>query len=201
MREPGGAMHRMIERLARLMALIGGLVLTVLVVLVGVSVAGRGGSTFAHWDAFQDLAPGLSAGLLATGIGPVPGDFELVEAGIAFAIFAFLPICQLRGGHATVDVFTSYLPHRANAALMAFWEVLLTLVILLITWRLFAGMLGKLGNGETTFILQFPIWWAYAASVVAALGASVVAIYCAAARLVALFGGPQRLPDGGGADH
>ena len=184
----------MIERLARLMALIGGLVLTLLVVLVSVSVLGRGGNTFAHWDGFASVAPGLSQALLATGIGPIPGDFELVEAGIAFAIFAFLPICQLHGGHATVDVFTSYLPARANAALIAFWEVLLSLVILLITWRLFSGMLSKLDNGETTFILQFPIWWAYAASVAAAIGASVVAVCCAVTRVLGV------LPDGSGAD-
>lgn len=183
------------ERLARLMAIIGGLVLTLLVVLVCVSVLGRGAGTFAYWDSFETFAPGFAQALQAASIGPIPGDFELVEAGIAFAIFAFLPICQLRGGHATVDVFTSYLPTRINAALIAFWEVLLTLVILLITWRLFAGMLSKLGNGETTFILQFPIWWAYAASVAAAVGASVVAIYCAAARLLGL------LPDPAGADH
>lgn len=188
-------MPAIMERLARLMAIIGGLVLTSIVVMVGVSVLGRGINTFAYRDSFEALVPGLAKAIQNSGIGPIPGDFELVEAGIAFAIFAFLPICQLRGGHATVDVFTSYLPARANAALIAFWEVLLSLLILLITWRLFAGMLSKFGNGETTYILQFPIWWAYAVSVAAAIGASVVAVYCAAARLLGFV-----LPDPDGAD-
>ncbi|MDJ0824331.1 MAG: TRAP transporter small permease subunit [Rhodobacter sp.] len=189
------------ERLARLMALLGGLVLTVLVILVCVSVLGRGANTFGHWEWLEAAAPGLAASVLATGVGPVPGDFELVEAGIAFAIFAFLPLCQLHAGHATVDVFTSLLPRRVNDWLIAFWEVLLTLVILLITWRLSQGMLDKIGNGETTFILQFPIWWAYAGSFAAALAASVVAVYCAVARVLQLASGRRMMPEGEGAGH
>ena len=159
------------------------LILTALVLLVCVSVLGRGGNTFAHWDAIENTAPGLSSAILSAGIGPVPGDFEIVEAAIAFAIFAFLPLCQLRSAHATVDVFTSFLDRRASAALRAFWEVVLTLAILLITWRLGVGLLDKIGTGETTLFLGFPKWWAYAASFLAASCASVVALYCAYARV------------------
>jgi TRAP-type C4-dicarboxylate transport system permease small subunit len=79
-------------------------------------------------------------------------------------VFAFLPICQLRAGHATVDIFTSGLPDTANRVLLAIWEVLAAAVLALIAWRLGAGLASKLGNGETTFLLQFPVWWAYAAS-------------------------------------
>ena len=160
-------------------AILGGLVLTALVLLICVSVLGRGGNTFAHWDALQAAAPGVSNFLLGVGIAPVPGDFEIVEATIAFSIFAFLPLCQLSGAHATVDVFTSSLPTRSNIALRAFWEVMLTLAILLITWRLGVGMVSKISNGEVTLLLGFPKWWAFAASFVAALAASLVALYCA----------------------
>lgn len=190
-------MKRAIERLARGMAVIGGVVLAALVLLTCVSVLGRGLNTIGHSGWFTGLSQALADGLIATGVGPVTGDFEVVEAGIAFAIFAFLPICQLYTGHATVDVFTSRLPDRANAWLLAFWEVVLTLVVLLITWRLFAGLMDKFGNGETTFLLQFPIWWAYAASFLAALVASVTAIYCAVARVVFAATGRSLLPDGG----
>jgi len=190
-----------IERIARVMALLGGLVLSALVVLVCVSVAGRGGNTFGHWDWLEGVAPGFAAAIIGSGIGPVNGDFELVESGIAFAIFAFLPLCQLHSGHATVDVFTAHLPKRLNMALIAFWEVMLAAVIVLITWRLFAGLQSKFGNGETTYILQFPVWWAYAASFVAALVASVVAVYCAVARWLELLSGRQFMPRGEGAGH
>ncbi|WP_102107947.1 TRAP transporter small permease [Oceaniglobus roseus] len=186
-------MHRMIERLARLMALLGGLVLVALVLLTVVSVAGRGLNTLGHSAFLEQAAPGLAAWLLGLGVGPVNGDFEIVEAGIAFAIFAFLPLCQLRSEHATVDVFTNLLPAPATRALAAFWEMLLALVILVIAWRLGVGFSEKLANGQTTFLLQFPLWWAYGASLLAAAVAALVAAWCAAARLLG------RLPAGGGA--
>lgn len=190
-------MQAAIERLARTMAVIGGVVLTLLVTLTCVSVLGRGLNTFGHSDLFTGLSEGLAAALIQTGVGPVTGDFEVVEAGIAFAIFAFLPICQLYSGHATVDIFTSGFSKRANAWLMAFWEIVLTLVILLITWRLSAGLLDKISNGETTFLLQFPIWWAYAASFVASVVASITAIYCAVGRVTFAATGRSILPAGG----
>lgn len=177
------------------MAILGGLVLSALIVMVCLSVLGRGGNTFANWDALEAAMPGLSAALLSTGIGPVPGDFEVVEAGIAFAIFAFLPLCQLKNAHATVDVFTSLMPKSFNTFLKAFWEILLTLAILLITWRLGVGLMDKIDNGETTFILGFPKWWGYAASFVAALVASFVALYCATIRTQAALKGQPSVLD------
>jgi TRAP-type C4-dicarboxylate transport system permease small subunit len=190
-------MKTAIERLARAMAILGGIVLTILVVLTCVSVFGRGLNSMGHSDWLTALSQSLADGLIAAGVGPVTGDFELVEAGIAFSIFAFLPICQLYAGHATVDVFTSRLSDRTNAWLIAFWDCVLTLVIWLITWRLFAGFLDKLGNGETTFLLQFPIWWAYAASFAAAFVASVTALYCSVGRVTYAATGRSILPVSG----
>ncbi len=188
-------MLHFVNSLARAMAVLGGLVLTALVLLICVSVLGRGGNTFAHWDTIETSAPGLSAFLLRIGIGPVPGDFEIVEAAIAFAIFAFLPLCQLKGAHATVDVFTSFLPMRTNVCLKAFWEVMLCLAILLITWRLGAGLIDKINSREMTFLLGFPQWWAFAASLGAAIVASFVAIYCAYARSLAAIKGEDPVLD------
>ncbi|MEZ5479610.1 MAG: TRAP transporter small permease [Thiolinea sp.] len=182
-------MHKFIAWLAHAMAIIGGLALTALILLTCVSILGRSGNTLAHSDWLSSSFPGLTQWLIEHGVGPVNGDFELVEAGIAFAIFAFLPICQLRGGHATVDIFTTHLPKRANQFLVTFWEVLMALAIILISWRLCIGMLDKMRYQETTFLLQFPVWWAYAASFIASLVAALVACYCAAMRALALWRG------------
>src|SRR6056297_1936457 len=190
-------MTRAIERLARAMAILGGVVLTALVLLTCVSVLGRGLNSMGHSDWLTTLSQGVADGLIATGVGPVTGDFELVEAGIAFSIFAFLPICQLYAGHATVDVFTSGLSERLNRWLVAFWEVVLTAAIVVITWRLGVGMMDKISNGETTFLLQFPIWWAYAASLVAAVVASLTAVYCAVGRVLRAATGRDILPASG----
>ena len=188
-------MHSLVTTLARSMAVLGGLVLTALILLICVSVLGRGGNTFAHWDALETSAPGLSSFLLGTGVGPVPGDYEIVEAAIAFSIFAFLPLCQLKSAHATVEIFTSFLSNRINNSLRAFWEVVLCAAIILITWRLGVGLFDKFGNGETTLLLGIPKWWAYAASLVAAFLASIVAIYCAYLLSQTAFSGGECLLD------
>ncbi len=192
---------KLVERLARFMAILGGLVLTGLIALTCVSVLGRGLNTLGHSVFLTSLSESVANALIATGVAPVSGDFELVEAGISFTIFAFLPICQLRKGHAAVDVFAGSFPHAMNRFLVTFWEVLLSALVLLITWRLFVGMEDKMRYGETTFILQFPIWWAYALSFGAALIASVVAIYCAVARVFEFVTGQRFMPDAEGGVH
>ena len=161
------------------MALLGGAVLCLLVLMVCVSISGRELSDLAYGGALG----GFGDWLIARGIGPILGDFELVEAGVAFAIFAFLPLTQLSGAHAKVDVFTSGLGASVNRALATFWSVVMAVIIVLITWRLFVGMQDKIRYGETTYLIQFPIWWAYAASFVAAITASIISLYCAAMRL------------------
>ncbi|SLN21908.1 Tripartite ATP-independent periplasmic transporters, DctQ component [Roseivivax jejudonensis] len=187
--------------LARVMAQIGGLVLTGLVVLTCLSVLGRGLNTLGHSDALTSIAPGLAAALVGSGVGPINGDFEIVEAGVAFAIFAFLPVCQLYSAHATVDIFTQALPQRGNRWILAFWECVLTATLALIAWRLYLGMSDKMRYGETTFLLQFPIWWAYAASLAGAVAAVIIGLYCAYARLRGAVTGTTPLPGHLEADH
>ncbi len=182
-------MLRFVEHISRYMAIAGGVVLAFLIVLTCLSVAGRGLNTLGHTEFLVALSPGLADALIATGVGPINGDFELVEAGVAFSIFAFLPYTQLYGGHAVVDVVTSQLPPKVRHLIEAFWETLLSLVIFLITWRLYVGMMGKYDNGQTTFLLEFPIWWAYAASFAAALVASIVAAYSTYAALYGVITG------------
>jgi hypothetical protein len=177
-------MLRMIEGLARAMVVLGGIVLVFLVALTCTSVIGRSFNGVLHSDMAQSLFGGLANGLIKLGVGPVQGDFEILEAGVAFSIFAFLPYCQLHSGHATVDIFTSFLPRKANQYIRAFWEIVLSVVIVLITVQLSAGLSSKMNTGETTFLLQFPVWWAYVASFVAAIAASIVAVYCAVGRVL-----------------
>ncbi len=162
------------------MALLGGVVLCLLVLMVCVSVAGRALGDAAH----SGMVGALGAWLLDLGVGPILGDFELVEAGIAFAIFAFLPLTQLSGAHAQVDIFTAGMGPRVNNALVIFWSVIMAVIVVLITWRLFVGMQDKIRYNETTYLIQFPIWWAYAANLAAAIASSIVSIYCVAMRIM-----------------
>ena len=90
-------MRRLIQFLARFTAVIGGLVLTVLILMTTFSIIGRTINKVLHSEYFQTQLNGLSQGLIDLGVGEINGNYELLEAGIAFAIFSFLPICQFYG--------------------------------------------------------------------------------------------------------
>jgi TRAP-type C4-dicarboxylate transport system permease small subunit len=176
-------MHRFIIWLARVTAILGGFVLIVLVALTTLSIIGRILRKMFHSDFAMSNFGSLSQWLIDLGVGEINGNYELLEAGVAFAIFSFFPICQLYNEHATVDVFTSGLSTRALSILRAFWEVVLSLTIIFVTWRLYEGMQRYIGNGETTLFLQMPLWWSYAASFTAACVACIIAAYCAIMRV------------------
>ncbi|MEM7058563.1 MAG: TRAP transporter small permease [Pseudomonadota bacterium] len=187
-------MYRVVDWLARMFAQLGGIVLSLLIVLTCASVLGRLINTILNSDFVQGIAPDLAESLLSTGVGPINGDFEIVEAGMAFAIFAFLPLCQLRAAHASVDVFTSALPDRAQRLLRAVIELAFAAVLVLIAVQLYGGMISKLNSAQTTFLLEFPVWWSYAASVVAAIAAALVGIYVAFMRMLEAAKGHPILP-------
>jgi len=194
-------MHVFVDKLARLFALVGGLTLSLLIILVCASVFGRSLSDVLHSDLLQMNIPGVANWLLGLGVGPVNGDFEIVEAGMAFAIFAFFPICQLRSAHASVDVFTQTLPASVNRFMRFIIDVVFAAVLVLLAYYLLLGGLSKLRSGQTTLLLEFPVWWSYAASVIALGAAALVSIYVAVMRGVELKTGQSGLLADDGADH
>lgn len=187
-------MHAAIDKLARFFALLGGLALSAMIILTCLSVAGRSINSLLHSDWMQHSFAELAKTLLATGVGPINGDFELVEAGMAFAIFAFLPLCQLNASHASVSLFTAMLPVKFNRLLITVIEIVFACVLILIAVQLLAGMQSKRSAGQVTFLLEFPIWWAYALSLTGAIVAAVVAVYVAAMRALEVMSGRSILP-------
>jgi len=194
-------MLKLMTRVAQGMAIVGGVVLGLLIVMICVSVLGRGINTFFHAEFMQAMAPGLSAWVLNTGVGPVLGDFELVEAGMPFAIFAFLPLAQMTSSHATVDVFTTRFPEWVLRVMRAVTEVVFAVVLVLFAYKLYEGMLAKMRYNETTYLIQFPIWWAYAVSLFGAVVAAIVGVYSAFIRIVEMLTGRHIVEDHGEAGH
>jgi len=92
---------------------------------------------------------------------PVPGDFEMVEMGVAIAAFSFLPYCQLTGANVTADIFTA----NASARWVAFFALLSSLISaffsVLLLWRMYDGMGSYIQYEEVTTILNIPIWIAF----------------------------------------
>ncbi len=163
-----------LHSVSRYLVYFGGFVLTAIAVMTVLSIIGRAFVKF--------------------GLGPIPGDFELVEAGCAIAVFSFLPWCQLNRGHVSIDVVTNFFSIRIQALLILIGDIAISAVAFVIAWRMWMGMGERtiwfsqpvrdaLGFGhkpfapETTFILGMPIWYSYALSFVGAVLFAVVAFY------------------------
>ncbi len=105
---------------------------------------------------------------------PVPGDFEMVEIGVAVAAFSFLPYCQLTGSNVTADIFTA----RASPRWVAFFALVSSTIALgfsaLLLWRMYAGMQSYIEYEEVTTILNIPIWVAFPPTLIS-LGLLVLA--------------------------
>ena len=192
-------MHRFFVLLATAMALAGGAMLAALVLLTCASVIGREVNEVLQSDALA--GSGVSRWLLReVGIGAIDGDFELLEAGMAFTIFAFLPLTQITAGHAVVDLLADRLPDGLRRGLMAVIEAVFAAVLVLIAVQLWQGMVSKASSGQVTLRLQFPVWWPYALSVVPAILAAVVGVWCAAVRAYEAATG-RVVIEAGGAEH
>ena len=150
---------RLLDRLARLLALFGGALAVCLALLVSTSIT-----------------------LRALGLGGVRGDFEFVQMGVALIVFAFMPWCQARRGNVMVDSFTTRLPPRFQAALDALWEVVFAAMMALIAWRLGAGALEAAQSSTTTMVLLLPIAPAIGACAALAGFTALVALAMALAR-------------------
>lgn len=192
--------HRFFHGLAWLMAVIGGVVLTLLVILMCLSILGRTATAMLHSDFMQTNMQDLAEVLLSTGVGPVFGDYEFLVAGLAFCIFCFLGWCQITGGHATVDIFTAGLSDRVRRWMQMVTEIVFAVALVMIAWQLYQGMGTLMRRGSTTFLLQYPLWWNYALALVPAVITAAIGIYMALVRTVEAFSN-KTLVATQGADH
>ncbi len=165
---------RVLEHLARWLAYAGGAILVAMALVTVFSVLGRA--------------------LLSVGLGPIRGDFEMVEAGCAIAIFAFLPWCQLRRGHVTVDVLVDRVGGRFKLFMGLLGDLAVTVISGLILWRLYLGFGEKFPFGEagfrdafgmgakpffpeTTYELELPVWIPFGLATIGATLFFVVSVY------------------------
>jgi hypothetical protein len=160
----------LVERLSGSIALLGGLLLMCVAALVVLSVAGR-------WLSGTPLAR------MFPWLGPINGDFEMVQMATAIAVFSFLPYCQARRGNIVVDTFTSWLPARINAFIDAFWDLVYAGMLGLITACLMTGVIEHYRSGQTTMLLQAIVWPALAVCTLLSLILTCVAVATAAIRI------------------
>lgn len=150
-----------LDRLARGLAMAGGMLFIVLVVMSLVSIIGR-----------------------KLGFGSVLGDVEMMQAGTAVAAAAFFPYCTLIGDHLRVDIFTEKLSEKTKTYMDAFCEFLLGVVVLLLAWRTLLSAIHLRETGDYTTLLGLPLW----IPVFAIVPSLVLTSVCSAWRIRAALG-------------
>jgi TRAP-type C4-dicarboxylate transport system permease small subunit len=149
-----------LEKLARLSALLGGVLLACITLVTCVSVAGRN---------LADLT--------------LIGDFELTGAICGVAIALFLPWCQLSGGNIIVDFFTANARPHTIAQLDRAGAWLMALVMAVLAWRTGLGGANAWANHSASMLLGFPDWVVYAGMLPAMGLTGVIALGQATGRI------------------
>jgi len=128
----------LLENLAKLCAILAGVLLTVITLMTCVSLIGRNTT---GWT--------------------IVGDFELSGAAAGAAIALFLPWCQVRRGNIIVDFFTAKATERTNGALDRFGALLFALAMALMTWRTGVGGINAWKSQSGSMMIGFPEWVIY----------------------------------------
>ena len=144
---------RLLEPLAKLCAILAGLLLTFITLMTCASLVGRN----------------------TTGTTLV-GDFELTGVATGAAVALYLPWCQLTRGNIIVDFFTSGASARTRSALDRFGALLLALAMGLLAWRTAIGGVNAWDSQSGTMMLGFPEWIVYAAMVPALALTAVIGL-------------------------
>ncbi len=128
-----------LEKLAKLCAVLAGMLLTAITLMTCGSLIGRN-------------TVGVS----------IVGAFELTGVAAGAAIALFMPLCQLRRGNIIVDFFTARLDESTNDMLDRFGALLLALLFALLAWRSTLGGINVWQANSETQIMGFPEWVVYA---------------------------------------
>ena len=93
------------------------------------------------------------------------GAFELTAVATGAAIALFMPLCQVRRGNIIVDFFTEKLSDSVNGMLDRIGAFVLAGVFALLAWRTALGGLSAYNAHSLTMLMGVPEWIVYAAMV------------------------------------
>lgn len=144
---------RLLESLAKLCAILAGVLLTAVTLMTCGSLIGRN--------------------LLGV---TIVGDFELSGAAAGAAVALFMPWCQYQRGNIIVDFFTAKASGRTTDALDRFGALLLGAAMALLAWRTSLGGVNAWKTGSGTMLIGFPEWLIYTAMVPPLFLAAVIGI-------------------------
>lgn len=145
---------KILQSLAKLSAILAGVLLTVITLMSCISLIGRN----------------------TVGITLV-GDFELTGVATGAAIALFMPWCQIKRGNIIVDFFTAKANTAVNERLDRLGAFLVALVFALLAWRTTLGGLNAYATGSSSMMMGLPEWIVYVAMVPPFVLTTLIALY------------------------
>jgi len=127
-----------LELLAKLCAVLAGLLLIVITLMTCISLIGRNTT---GWS--------------------IVGAFELTGFAAGAAIALFMPWCQVRRGNIIVDFFTANTSAATQDKLDRMGALTVALVMGLLTWRTAIGGLNAWNSQAGSMMMGFPEWIVY----------------------------------------
>ena len=124
-----------LDRIARFCSILGGLVMTALMLMTCYSLISR--------NLFDSA---------------LIGDFELTGVGAGAAIALFMPLCQLKHENIIVDFFTANRSEAFNFRLDRLGDVLMAIIFALLAWRCTAAAINAVDTMGASMLLGFPDW-------------------------------------------
>ena len=143
-------------RLSEALALVGGAMMLLVVIMTVVSIVGR---------QLFDM--------------PIKGDYEITELACGIAVFLFFPYTHVSRQNIVAEFFTMKLSKRGQARLEGVHDLIFAGVAAFLAWRIFEGLLDKIASAETTIMLGLPVWWSYVVATVACIVLVLVCLWCA----------------------
>ncbi len=144
---------RLLEPLAKLCAVLAGLLMTAITLITCTSLVGRNTT---GWT--------------------IAGDFEISGFVAGAAVALFMPWCQLRRGNIIVDFFTARSSAATQAGLDRVGALLMAAMMGLMTWRTAIGGLNAWNSKAGSMMLGVPEWWVYLAMVPALALTTLIAL-------------------------
>ncbi len=129
---------KLLEQLAKLCAILAGVLMIVITVMTCVSLIGRNTT---GWS--------------------IVGAFELSGFAAGAAIALFMPWCQIKRNNIIVDFFTNRAPQSVQDALDRVGAFTVALAMGLLAWRTAIGGINAWNSGAGSMMMGLPEWTVY----------------------------------------
>ena len=116
------------------------------------------------------------ARLYGKSVSGLPGYEDYVTLAISAAALMFLPYCQAKRGHVTVDLFAQLLPIKVRRFLDRMWLIIMALLACFLTYWMVLGMFETRNDNVLSPVLGWQVWPFYLPGIISLILWAAIAV-------------------------